>query len=47
MNSVHETRVVVTMDNEISQLLLLAILCVLAIVVADWAMRPKDRNDDD
>jgi hypothetical protein len=35
------------MDNEISQLLLLAIFCVLAIVAADWAMRPKDRDDDD
>jgi hypothetical protein len=39
--------VVAIMDNEISELLLLAIFCVLAIVVADWAMRPKDRNDDD
>jgi len=39
--------VVAIMDNEISQLLLLAIFCVLAIVVADWAIRPKDRNDDD
>ena len=35
------------MQDEISQLLLLAILCVVAIVVADWAMRPKNRNDDD
>ena len=35
------------MNNEISQLLLLAIFCVLAIVVADWAMRPKNRDDDD
>ncbi len=35
------------MDNEISQLLLLAIFCVLAIVIADWAMRPNNRNDDD
>jgi hypothetical protein len=35
------------MDNEISQLLLLAIFCVVAIVAADWAMRPKDRDDDD
>jgi hypothetical protein len=35
------------MDNEISQLLLLAIFCITAIVIADWAMRPKDRKDDD
>jgi hypothetical protein len=35
------------MQNEISGLLLLAIFCVVAIVVADWAMRPKDRDDDD
>ncbi len=35
------------MNNEISQLLLLAILCIAAIVIADWAMRPKDRDDDD
>jgi hypothetical protein len=35
------------MDNEMSQLLLLAIFCIAAIVIADWAMRPKDRNDDD
>ena len=35
------------MENEISQLLLLAILCVLAIVIADWAMRPSNRDDDD
>lgn len=35
------------MDNEISQSLLFAILCVVAIVVADWAMRPKDRDHDD
>ena len=35
------------MDNEISQLLLLAIFCVLAIVLADWAMRPENRDDDD
>jgi len=35
------------MDNEISQLLLLAIFSVLAIVIADWALRPKDRDDDD
>ena len=35
------------MESEISQLLLLAIFGVVAIVVADWAMRPKDRDDDD
>ena len=35
------------MNNEISQLLLLGIFCVVAIVVADWAMRRKDRDDDD
>jgi hypothetical protein len=35
------------MESEISQLLLLAIFCVVAIVVADWAIRPRDRNDDD
>jgi len=35
------------MDNEISQLLLLAILCVATIVIADWVLRPKDRDDDD
>jgi hypothetical protein len=35
------------MGNEISQLLMLAILSVVAILVADWAMRPKDRKDDD
>jgi len=35
------------MQDEISQLLLLAIFCITAIVLADWAMRPKDRNDDD
>lgn len=34
------------MDNEISQLLLLAILCVVAIIAADWAMRPKDPDHD-
>jgi len=37
----------VTIESEISKLLLLAIFCVMAIVVADWAMRPKDRDDDD
>jgi hypothetical protein len=35
------------MESEISRLLLLAIFCVVAIVLADWAMRPKDRDDDD
>jgi hypothetical protein len=35
------------MDNEISQLLLLAIFCVVAILITDWAMRPKDRDHDD
>jgi len=35
------------MDNEISQLLLLAILSVVAILIADWAMRPKNRDHDD
>jgi hypothetical protein len=38
---------VVVVENEISQLLLLAISCVVAIVIADWAMRPGDRDDDD
>ncbi len=35
------------MENEISQLLLLTIFCVVAIVIADWAMRPRNRDDDD
>jgi len=35
------------MGNEISQLLMLAILGVVAILIADWAMRPKDRAPDD
>jgi hypothetical protein len=35
------------MGNEINQLLMLAILGVVAILIADWAMRPKDRKDDD
>lgn len=35
------------MDNEISQLLLLAIFCVAAILIADWATRPRDRGHDD
>jgi hypothetical protein len=35
------------MENEISQLLLLAIFCLVAIVIADRAMRPRDRDDDD
>lgn len=35
------------MESEIGQLLLVAIFCVVAIVLADWAMRPKDRDDDD
>ena len=35
-----------TMGNEISELLMLAILSVVAIRIADWAMRPKDRKDD-
>jgi hypothetical protein len=35
------------MQNEISQLLLLAVFCVVAIVLADWAMRPRDRDRDD
>jgi hypothetical protein len=37
----------VIMEKEISQLLLLAIFCVVAIVIADWAMRPRDRDHDD
>ena len=37
----------VTMDNEINQLLLLGIFCVVAIVIADWALRPRDRDQDD
>ena len=35
------------MDNEISHLLLLAIFGVLAILIADWAMQPEDRDYDD
>ena len=35
------------MGNEINQLLMLAILGVVAILIADWAMRPKDRDDHD
>ena len=35
------------MGNEISQLLMLAIFSALTILVADWAMRPKDRAPDD
>jgi hypothetical protein len=35
------------MDNEISRLLLLAIFSVVVVVIADWAMQPKDRSDDD
>ena len=35
------------MSDEISGLLLLAMFCVVAILMADWAMRPKDRDDDD
>jgi hypothetical protein len=35
------------MDNELSELLLLAIFFLMAILLADWAMRPKDRGDDD
>jgi hypothetical protein len=35
------------MDNEINQLLLLVIFCIAAIVLADWTMRPRDRDDDD
>jgi hypothetical protein len=34
------------MDDEISRLLLLAIFYVAAIVIADWAMQPKDPSDD-
>jgi hypothetical protein len=34
------------MNDEISQLLLLAILCITAIGIADWAIRPKKRDDD-
>jgi hypothetical protein len=37
----------VIMESEISQLLLLAIFCVVAIVIADWSMRPRNRDDDD
>jgi hypothetical protein len=35
------------MGNEISHLLMLAILSVVAILIADWAMRPKDGDSDD
>jgi hypothetical protein len=34
------------MSDEISCLLLLAMFCVVAILMADWAMRPRDRDDD-
>jgi len=34
------------MDNEISQLLLIAIFFLMAILLADWATRPKDSDDD-
>jgi hypothetical protein len=35
------------MNTAISQILLFAIFCVVIIVIADWAMRPNDRDDDD
>jgi hypothetical protein len=35
------------MDDEITRLLLLAIFYVAVLVLADWAMRPNDRGDDD
>lgn len=38
---------VACMDNEISELLLIAILCVVAVLIADWATRPQNRGDDD
>jgi hypothetical protein len=36
----------VIMVNEISRSLLLAIFCVVLIVIANWAMRPRDHDDD-
>ena len=38
---------VVIVENEIGQLLLLAIFCVVAILIADWAMQPTHREHDD
>ena len=35
------------MSDEISSLLLLAMFCIVAILMADWAMRSRDRDDDD
>lgn len=35
------------MEKKISQLLLLEIFWVVAIVIPDFAMRPRDRDDDD
>jgi len=35
------------MNNVFSQILLFAIFFVAIIVIADWAMRPNDRDDDD
>jgi hypothetical protein len=35
------------MKDEISCLLLLAILFLVAILMADWATRPKDRDHGD
>jgi hypothetical protein len=34
------------MDNEISQLLLLAICCIAVALIADWAARQTNRDDD-
>ena len=35
------------MNDDINLLLLLAIFCIAAILVADWTVRPRDRDDDD
>ena len=35
------------MENDISQLSLLVIFCVIAIVITDFALRPRDRDGDD
>jgi hypothetical protein len=35
------------MDNDINQLLLVALFCIVALLIVDWAMRPKDRDRDD
>jgi hypothetical protein len=46
LNVIDETRAV-TKENQISRLLLLAIFHVVAVLIADWAMWPKNRDDDE